>query len=122
MDADVDEMSHGQSIARNAKDARKNSFWLRGWMRRGLAAPMLNGVVEVDEDGPEDGGAEEKREDFAAGGGVEAPGGVGAVKVAETVFVGGARATLAGVAEVQALRGGVGRLDCVVGFHGWRPT
>ncbi|MGC1105428.1 MAG: hypothetical protein WA876_02730 [Candidatus Acidiferrales bacterium] len=28
-------------------------------------APMLNGVVEIDEDGPEDGETEEKREDFA---------------------------------------------------------
>ncbi len=85
-------------------------------------APMLDGVVEVDENGPEDGGAEEKREDFAAGGGVETPGGVRAVKLAEAVFVGGTRATLAGVAEVETLGRGVGRLDCVQGFHRWRPT
>lgn len=69
-----------------------------------LVAPMLNGVVEIDEDGPEDGETEEKREDFAASGGVETPHSFRAVTLAEAVLVSGARATLAGAVEMQALR------------------
>ncbi|MGB6484963.1 MAG: hypothetical protein WBE86_15875 [Candidatus Acidiferrales bacterium] len=60
-----------------------------------LAAPMLDGVVEVDEDGPEDGGAKEKREDLAASGDVETPHSFRAVSLAEAVLVSGAWATLA---------------------------
>lgn len=79
------------------------------WM---LVAQTLEGVPEVDENGPEDGGAEKDGEEAPARGGVEARDGVRAVKFAEAVFEGGALAAFAGAAEMQALRRGVRRLDC----------
>jgi hypothetical protein len=57
---------------------------------------VVEGVVEVEEDGPKDGGGEENGGDFAAGGESETPGGVRAVEFAEAVFEGGTRAAFAG--------------------------
>jgi hypothetical protein len=79
---------------------------------------MLDGVPEVDEDGPEDGSAEKDGEEAPACGAVEARDGVRAVKFAEAVFEGRALAAFAGAAEMQTLRCGVGRLDCGRWLHG----
>jgi hypothetical protein len=72
-----------------------------------LQSSAVQGVVEVEEDGPEDGGGEENGGDFAACGEGEAPSGVRAVAFAEAVFEGGTRAALAGGVQVKALRGGL---------------
>ena len=64
----------------------------------------MEGVVEVDEDGPEDGEGEEDGGDFAAGRAGELRGGVWAVAFTETVFESGAGAAVAGASEVKALR------------------
>jgi hypothetical protein len=69
---------------------------------------VVEGAVEVEENGPEDGGGEENGGDFAACGEGEAPSGVRAVAFAEAVFEGGTRAAFAGGVQVKALRGGVG--------------
>lgn len=50
---------------------------------------VVEGVEEIEEDGPEDGGGEENGGDFAARGKGEAPSGVRAVAFAEAVFEGG---------------------------------
>ncbi len=82
-----------------------------------LVAQMPNRTVEVDEDGPKDGGAEKDGEETAARSGVEAPDGVAAVEFAEAVFEGGALAPLAGAAQMQTLRRGDRRLDCGMWLH-----
>lgn len=65
---------------------------------------VVEGAVEVEEDGPEDGCGEEDGGDFAAGGEGELRRGVGAVAFAETAIERTAGATVAGASEVEALR------------------
>lgn len=78
---------------------------------------MVEGAVEVEEDGPEDGCGEEDGGEFAAGSECELRGGVRAVAFAEAVFASGAPAALAGGAEVQALRGGNSWARCQIRVH-----
>lgn len=61
-------------------------------------------MVEVEEDGPENGDGEEDGGDFAAGGEGELRRGIGAVAFTEAVFERGAGAAVARAPEVKALR------------------
>lgn len=64
----------------------------------------MEGVVKVDEDGPEHSSGEEHGENSAASGDVEAPSGVRAVAFAEAILQGRTQTTLAGTSEMEALR------------------
>lgn len=85
--------------------------------RKIVLSLAVEGAVEVEEDGPEDGCGEEDGGEFAAGSECELRGGVRAVEFAEAVFASGAPAALAGGAEVQALRGGNSWARCQIRVH-----
>jgi hypothetical protein len=66
---------------------------------------VVEGVVEVDEDGPQHSSSEEHSENSAARSNIEAPSSVGRVTLAEAVFQSRTQTAFAGAAEMEALRG-----------------
>lgn len=64
-------------------------------------------MIQVEDDGPEDGGGEENRENLALSSEDEAGGTVWAVEFAEAVFECGAPTAFAGSVQIQALRSAV---------------